>query len=36
MISLDHIESHGMAVFDDPHKDGTQGFELIDMITVGL
>src|SRR6476619_7878717 len=36
MIALDHVEAHLPAIVDDPHIDGPQALELIDMITIRI
>ena len=36
MIALDHVEAHLPAIFDDPHIDGPQALELVDVIAIGL
>ena len=35
MVALDHVEAHLPAVVDDPHVDGAQALELVDVIAVG-
>ena len=36
MITLDHVEAHGLTVFDDPHEDRPEFLELVYVIAIRL
>ena len=36
VIALDHVEAHLAAIVDDPHIDGAQALELVDVIAIGI
>ncbi len=35
VVALDHVEAHLAAILDDPHVDGPEALELVDVIAVG-
>ena len=36
MVALDHVETHLAPVLDDPHVDGPQALELVDVVAIGV
>ena len=36
MVTLDHVQSHGVTILDHLHKHRTQRLELIDVVAVGV